>query len=293
MTPVIKTVLEVLEFGEQYNYFAVNDYKIRINYMNSIKTIISNLGIPESLLMSVYDVLAQLHKPQNWSHIKDELLKMGLSRETVNRLEAFDKSFNIGMIRKRAKLGFELDEEVVSKLELLVSNLEHLGVKNEITFDPLLIHSPNVFSHDIVFQISRISKSKHDVFAAGGRYERILSHFRHRGKDEGGVSLHAVGVNIAFSKLVSVLGKQHMRNRDGDSKAAKENCHKAKVIISSIGNGTVLTKAKLSLASELWTNNISAELSLGALSALDFTNLKYGMLRLNRFQLFRDHQAQR
>jgi translation initiation factor 2-alpha kinase 4 len=184
-------------------------------------------------------------------------LKLGLEKGSIEKLIGFDNPVLINAkSKKRLPVHFN---DVSTKLLTLTSNLEHLGVSNGIYFDPLLVYNQHIFSSDLVFQIARRVHSKYDVIAAGGRYESILTSFK-APFDPSRVKLNAVGVNIAFSKFISNMAENQYHIRLEESKN-NVLCLKADVVIVGLGDSDIVLTNKLSIANELWSAGISADLS--------------------------------
>ena len=121
-----------------------------------------------------------------------------------------------------------------------------------------------------------------DIIAAGGRYESLLEHFRgpYGPKDP---DTGAVGVNIAFSKLVSNIFVESLPHKGRSSFKADElqGIKKADVIVVCMGDAEALSRFQLSICSELWQAGISTFLSVNELnSSLDesFHGWKQGNL---------------
>jgi translation initiation factor 2-alpha kinase 4 len=254
---VIKTVFEILEFGQNYKYIDVHEYVVRVNYMPNLETILNSIGCPTSLRYPINDILSQLHKPLSWTQAKQALLKLGLEKGVIEKLIGFD---NPTLIQPKSKKRLPtLLADVSPKLMLLTANLEHMGISNAVYFDPLLVYNQKVFSSGLVFQITRRVHAKYDVIAAGGRYESLMDIFK--GPFEpSSRKWNAVGVNIAFSKYISNMAEHQYRLRIEDSKPYSF-CLKADIVVVGLGDTPVIVENKLSIVNELWSNGLSSELS--------------------------------
>jgi translation initiation factor 2-alpha kinase 4 len=239
---VIKVVFEILSFNGVLN---VGDYTIRINHMKNLNIIFGNIGIPLLLRKPVLDILQQLHHPLKVGQVKQCLVKLGIDIYMIDKLLTYDKSTAIS-----DSLNLSRDTEINQTLTTLTKNIRALGIKNKITFDPLLVYNPNVFE-SFVFQIVK-KTTKYDIFAAGGRYDTLLYKFVSPfAKNK---PMHAVGVNIALSKFVSMVCGQYLDDE-------RRTITKADVLVTFMGNKEIMVLHQLSIISELWSSGISADLS--------------------------------
>ncbi len=189
--------------------------------------------------------------------MKQNLIKIGLQKEAVEKIMAYDISISLSSQTTVSSLEPFLNAECAQELISLVTNLETMGVSNSISLDPLFVYNQLIFN-GLFFQIcKRATQSKLDVIAAGGRYESLIEKIRSpfiNRKD-----LHAVGINIAFSKIVSNISniQDHFQNEE----KIPTSCKKADVILMNMGNNNVLINAKLSIALDLWTSGINVDIS--------------------------------
>lgn len=262
-----------MEFGHQHKFLDVSEYHIRVNFMQHLRATLSSIGVPDSLVSSVFDILAQLHKPLGWNQIRASLLKFGLDKQIVDRLAQFDVNHAVSSSADDPKMFH--NQNVLPRLLALQENLKMLGVSNSISFDPLMVYNPNVFGHDLVFQVTRKVRSKYDVIAAGGRYESLLKRFR--GPFDSRIDgLSAVGVNIAFSKFISNMAVHQAKFLE--DKLPSTMCTKAETIVVCLGDSHALKNSKLSIVNELWGAGISADLAL-----LDINSMQDDLLTLWRY----------
>ncbi|KAJ3276953.1 hypothetical protein HDV01_000005 [Terramyces sp. JEL0728] len=256
---VIKIVFEILEFGKTLRLIDVNEYQIRVNHSQNLTKLISSYGISDSLCDTVIDILAQLHKPLNMKQVAGLLSQIGLSQKLIEKLMSLDVVIPITAKSMPTDLDvyFEKGSNYSKELLSLTNNLESMGLKNSISFEPLLVCNPTVFRNSFIFQVCRKVKAKYDVIAVGGRYESLLDTFR--GPFERRVTdLNCVGANYSLSKFIQNITNYQTAAIQED----KPNlCKKADVVILTLGDNPALTGHKLLIASDLWNAGISADLS--------------------------------
>ena len=95
------------------------------------------------------------------------------------------------------------------------------------------------------------------MVAAGGRYSALLSKFEYPGSKFS--NIHGVGVNIALSKMISKWATKYKSLSDRGSQVLFRP--RSLVLISAHGSKSDVQSEKLKLLNDLWSSNISAELS--------------------------------
>ncbi|KAJ3319109.1 hypothetical protein HDV06_006668 [Boothiomyces sp. JEL0866] len=256
---VIKVVFEILEFGKTLRLIDVNEYQIRVNHTQNLSKLISSYGISDSLCDTVIDILAQLHKPLNMKQVAGLLSQIGLSQKLIEKLISLDVVIPITSKSKPNDLDvfFEKGFSFSKELLCLTANLENMGLKNIISFEPLLVCNPTVFHNSFIFQVCRKVKSKYDVIAVGGRYESLLDTFR--GPFERRMTdLNCIGINFSLSKFILNITTYQTAAMQEDR---PNLCKKADVVILTLGDNPALIGHKLLIANDLWAAGISADLS--------------------------------
>lgn len=228
--------------------------KIHINYSTTLFKILNAAAAPEHLHSAILECLSSLKKPLTIGQTKQNLLKLGLPKETVEKICSFSDMALVVTSKTDITSLIELTDSPEDIIRFS-SNLETMGITNSIFLDPLFVYNPSIFS-GFFLQICRKNQSKLDVIAAGGRYEsfidKIRSPFINR-KD-----INAVGINIALSKFVSNIAALQPQE---DSKIHSA-CKKADVLLICMGQNHVLANIRLSIAAELWQAGLNCDLSL-------------------------------
>ncbi len=100
--------------------------------------------------------------------------------------------------------------------------IKRFGIRRKIYINPLSSLNEKFYKGGILFQCLYDNK-KRDVFAAGGRYDRLIQDFlpktQGRAPDH-----HAVGFSLAWERLVvsmlrfqKTTSTKYLKNPDGDS----------------------------------------------------------------------------
>ena len=92
---------------------------------------------------------------------------------------------------------------VFAHLNAVVRYLKRFKITRRIYINPLSSLNEKFYRGGILFQCLYDNK-KRDVFAAGGRYDRLIREFAPRAKGRG-MDRHAVGFNLGWEKLVVAM----------------------------------------------------------------------------------------
>lgn len=92
---------------------------------------------------------------------------------------------------------------IFGRLNLLVAYLQRFSVKRKIYFNPLSSLNDKFFKGSVLFQCVFDNKRR-DVFAAGGRYDRLVQEFCPKALASRSQT-HAVGFNLSWDRLSSAM----------------------------------------------------------------------------------------
>ena len=256
-TEVLKVVFEILEFGQIHRFLDVNDFHIRLNFSSVLSTLL--IEVPLNLHLSVFEILGLLRKPLSLNQVKNGLSRLGLSKATIEKISSYDTVIPVSSKTSRESLQKFASKDVSEKLLVLASNLELMGVTCHVSFDPLLVHNPSIYS-GLMFQVVRKNQNKYDVIAAGGRYEKLLEKIRSPFINRG--HLNAVGVNIAISKFTSGIASSQRQLQEEDLKPLVNPCKQADIIVVCLGGlNSSLNSNRISIANDLWAAGLSVDIS--------------------------------
>lgn len=275
---VFKVVFELLEFSASKYTPPSTHFEIRLNHCSILDVILDTAKIPTEsrLRKGVYDILEQLDKPMNWAQIRGLILGAGVGEGCLGVLEKFYRmggTFEdaVGKVESLVDAKYQpAVKDIVAQLRLLTTHLHHLGIRNRVLFIPLLSYNTAHYKSGLIFQVCIARKKRVDVVAAGGRYDSLLTHFRYPfGPMK---KLHAVGVHLALSKVVSaVVSEQaemlrHSTGKHSDAGGlASHNplFRRADVLVASFGGDVNTFSERLGVVSLLWSAGIAADVEYG------------------------------
>jgi len=234
--------------------------RVGISQRASAKETLSKLGI----------------KQWTWQKIRLELRapNIALSSTSLDELAHFDfrdtpaKCFTKLQAILTGSEHLAQVQTIFTHISGLVEYLKRLGVKRKVYFSPLSSFNEKFYRGEIMFQCLYDTK-KRDVVAAGGRYDRLIDEHRSvsTGPAQGAVS-HAVGINIAWDRLVASMARWQKQEphtaflkRSEDAvprnKWATRRCD---VLVASF-DAAILRSLGAKIVGQLWSHDISAELA--------------------------------
>lgn len=92
---------------------------------------------------------------------------------------------------------------IFARINILVTYLQGFDVKRKVYVNPLGSLNDKFFRGSILFQCVFDTKRR-DVFAAGGRYDRLVQEFRPKCRASCSQT-HAVGFNLSWDRLSSAM----------------------------------------------------------------------------------------
>jgi translation initiation factor 2-alpha kinase 4 len=203
-----------------------------VNHSDLLELIMEFCEISRPQRPLVKEVLSKLNTGGfNWQKIRNELRSpaIGIPSTSLDDLVRFDfrdtqdKAFQ----QLRALFG---DSEagqrcapIFSHLSSVIGYLRAFGVRRKIYFSPLSNFNDKFYSGGLVFQCLYDNKRR-EVFAAGGRYDRLIRQHRPRSQGVPG-ECHAVGFNLAWESLFFAMAeykkdfekKSFLKKVDNDS----------------------------------------------------------------------------
>ncbi|GAB7347749.1 hypothetical protein MBLNU459_g5300t1 [Dothideomycetes sp. NU459] len=254
-----------------------------INHSDLLDLILDHCRIDKSQRPAVKESLSKLNIHQfNWPKIRAELRSplLGIHSTSIDDLAQFDFR--------------ETPEKIYGKLQVVLEGsshasrirrpLEHInrtveamklfGVRRKIYISPLSSVNEKFYSGSLLFQCIHDKKNR-SVFAAGGRYDRLIE--AHARGAATSTPCRAVGVSIGWDGLVAAVAR-HRANAASSTylkKAGSEeaispawNVKRCDVLIAS-SDPTVLRSSGIKLLATLWSSDISAELATEARSIDD------------------------
>lgn len=92
---------------------------------------------------------------------------------------------------------------IFARLNVLMTYLQSFGVKRKVYVNPLSSLHDKLYRGSVLFQCIFDGKRR-EVFAAGGRYDRLIQEFAPKVLADGQQS-HAVGFNLSWDQLGSSI----------------------------------------------------------------------------------------
>lgn len=237
-----------------------------INHSRVLDAILTFCNIDPSKRTPVKETISRLNiGPWNWTKIRNELRapSVAVAATSLDELMRFDfrDTFDKAIPKLRSILQENADlEATFSHLHAVTVYLHRFDLKRKIFINPLSSYNEKFYRGNLLFQCLYDNK-KRDVFAAGGRYDRLIQEHRPKlTKDD----RHAVGFNLSWQGLCTSMTKYH--KSAAKSKTKKRDVFDASwmprrcdVLIDSF-DLDILRTTGVKIAQELWANDISAEL---------------------------------
>ncbi|KAJ5752060.1 Serine/threonine-protein kinase GCN2 [Penicillium odoratum] len=278
---VIKVLDEIIE---EFPPLRLASMCFLVNHSDLLQLIMEFCRITSSQIPLVKEVLSKLNVGK-WTmqKIRSELRSptIGVASTSLDDLARFDFRDTPKETQRKIQAIMEGTEyadrvpAIFARLNVLMTYLQSFGVKRRIYINPLSSLNDKFYRGSILFQCVFDSKRR-DVFAAGGRYDRLIQEFSPKALSNR-PQAHAVGFNLSSDRLKSVMteyleGKAPPKETDSGAELywATRRCD---VLVASF-DATVLRTTGIKIVEDLWANNISAELAVDA-SSLEELTAKY------------------
>jgi len=234
--------------------------RVGISQRAPAKEILSKLGI----------------KQWTWQKIRLELRapNIALSSTSLDELAHFDFRDTPAKCFTKLQAIFTGSEylpqvqEIFTHISGFAEYLKRLGVKRKVYFSPLSSFNEKFYRGEIMFQCIYDTK-KRDVVAAGGRYDRLID--EHRTVSTGLAQTpvcHAVGINIAWDRLVASMARWQkqepntalLKKSEDAAPRNKWATRRCDVLVASF-DAAILRSLGAKILGQLWSHDISAELA--------------------------------
>ncbi|KAJ5979107.1 hypothetical protein N7501_002449 [Penicillium viridicatum] len=278
---VIKVLDEIIE---EFPPLRSTPMCFLVNHSDLLQLIMEFCRITPTQIPKVKEVLSKLNVGKyTMQTIRSELRApaIGVASTSLDDLARFDFRDSLKETKRRLQNimeGTEYAERIspiFARLNVLMTYLQTFGVKRKIYIKPLSSVHDKFYRGSILFQCIFDSKRR-DVFAAGGRYDRLIQEFSPNVLSNL-PQAHAVGFNLGSDRLrSSMIDYLKAKALSKDSETSAESYWAARrcdVLVASF-DPTVLRTTGVKLIEELWSNNISAELAVDA-SSLEELLVKY------------------
>ncbi|CAG8919106.1 unnamed protein product [Penicillium salamii] len=278
---VIKVLDEIIE---EFPPLRSTPMCFLVNHSDLLQLIMEFCRITPSQIPKAKEVLSKLNVGKyTMQKIRSELRApaIGVASTSLDDLARFDFRDSSKETQRRLQSimeGTEYAERVspiFARLNVLMTYLHSFGVKRKVYINPLSSVHDKFYRGSVLFQCVFDSKRR-DVFAAGGRYDRLIQEHSPNVLSNR-PQAHAVGFNLGSDRLrSSMIDYLKAKAPSKESEAGPElywAARRCDVLVASF-DATVLRTTGVKLIEELWSNNISAELAVDA-SSLEELMAKY------------------
>ncbi|KAI9807305.1 MAG: hypothetical protein M1833_000048 [Piccolia ochrophora] len=268
---VLKVVNEVID---AFPSLESAQMVFHLNHSDLLELIMEFCRIPEPKRPAVKEIISKLNVGQwTWQKIRNELRapSLGVWSTSLDDLECFDfrdvphKAFEKLRQLFHGTDYVEKSAPIFAHLNTVAGYADEFNIQRKIYVSPLSSFNDKFYRGGILFQCLFDSKSK-DVFAAGGRYDRLIED--HRPTRQGQPApCRAVGFSLGWEKLFTSMSRfQKSTSKAFLKKTADEIkgqwiSRRCDALVASF-DAAVLRSVGLSLLRQLWANDISAELAI-------------------------------
>ena len=242
-----------------------------INHSLVLNAILGFCNIHRSKWAVVKETLASLHAGQmDWTRLRSALRSpaIGVAATSVEELMRFDfrDLYDRAIAKLRALLRkTEHLEAYFGHIEAVTLYLKRFNINRKIYIHPLGSVNESFYRGNLFFQCI-FDTPKKEVFAAGGRYDRLIESYNAKTSRSRADTIHAVGFNFNWDRLYTSMARfQRAAAKSKSKKKAQHESHdlllhnRCDVLVSS-SDREILYSTGLEIIQELWANDISAEL---------------------------------
>jgi translation initiation factor 2-alpha kinase 4 len=258
--PDAEVILSVAEIIREFPCLAERNYFIHMNHVGLLKAVLTSYGVPEERHQELFTILqgAQTERLRN-EQINEFLEGVQVPERSIAAFYGFlyfegpvDKirEHILGVLKRRTQASSDA-RQALQELQSVVSHCATFDVKLSIVIKTTLVYNIQHYS-GIIFQVvatdnRKLKRGRVDILAAGGRYDKLVAHFRH------GSEAHqcpgAVGASIAVEKIVSAVSAD-------EEVTLPCTCD---VLVCSASQTSMLNE-RMRIVRELWAAGIRATL---------------------------------
>ena len=262
----IKVVDEILD---DFPNLASTNMCYHINHSSLLDKILLICNVDNAKWFATKESLSKLNTGDwTWTKIRHELRSPPLSLQSTSLDELEQFEFRESISDAIPKLRSMIPD--ASNLEAAFAHLTNLGlylskmdVRRKIFVSPLTTYNEKFYRGNIFYQCV-FDRKRRSVFAAGGRYDRLIR--LHQAAPSKETTIHGVGFQLTWSGLCN--GMISYLNAQVKSKAKRRpqidrsawSTRKPDVLVDCYDKD-LLDDAGVRVVSELWANDIGAELA--------------------------------
>lgn len=265
---IIKTVDEIID---AFPSLAAVQLCYHINHSRILDAILKFCRIDRFKRPAVKDEISKLNfNNWTWAKLKHNLRAppLNVAATSLEELQRFDfrDTFEKAFPKLQSILQNSTNlEETFSHLQSIIVHLGRFNVKRKIYVNPLSSFNEKFFRGEFLFQCIYDNK-KRDVFAAGGRYDRLVKYFRINPKL---CDRHAVGFSMNWQAICPSMVRYHQKNLtklkshkpledESDGFWVSKRCD---VLVDSFDRELLLSTG-VEIVTQLWSNGVGAELGI-------------------------------
>ncbi|XP_070577673.1 eIF-2-alpha kinase GCN2-like [Ptychodera flava] len=240
-------------------------YVIKLNHTKILKGIFKHCGIPEEKHREVYDIIKDVKNEKLTTvQIKTRLCSLlSLSVEAVDNLYKYIQfegsysevsQFLKNLTRRKGPNNTNDIKTGLHELEAIISHAQILGIRLQMEVCLGLVLNVEIYSGSMFRFSADVNHKKRkkvtDVLAIGGRYDDLISDLRvnFTSATVSPPSLRAVGVSIAYDKLVSAVLDDH-----------ENTSSVVDALVCAVGSKPLL-KDRIKVVRDLWAAGVRADM---------------------------------
>ncbi|KAK8810505.1 hypothetical protein WA158_007080 [Blastocystis sp. Blastoise] len=243
-TDVVSVGIEIL------SSLPIGSFMIKINHRKLLDGMMEICGVPESKYRTIGSAIDKLDK-ESWEDVRKEMIeKKGLPAESADKIGQFVllkgncwEVYNT-LIEKGYFKDNKQGSEALEDLRIFFEYIESMGYLNYLSFDLSLARGLDYYT-GLIYEAVMTSECAVGSIAAGGRYDNLVGMFTTSDKQT-----PCVGISIGVERVFAIM-EENAKSTGGFK------CTPCQVFVASAGNN--MTTSRMSVASLLWKNNISAE----------------------------------
>ncbi|KAI4502781.1 hypothetical protein M0802_001825 [Mischocyttarus mexicanus] len=221
------------EIFNEIPHLKERNFTIRLNHTLLLQAVLMYCGIEHEKYQDIYSILCDARDGKfSKFQVQTHLISLCLTDQAMETLfNLFETESSVAKITgilktitKRKSDAAGLAKEALHDIEVVIANIEALGVKWPVMIVPLLVHKIQQHSgviYQITCELKHRRKGGQDVIAAGGRYDKMLMSFRQilertemTNKE---TKQYGVGISISLDKLVCAV-EEMSKNICGENK---------------------------------------------------------------------------
>ncbi|KAJ2905298.1 hypothetical protein MKZ38_005811 [Zalerion maritima] len=259
---------------------APNQMCFHIGHSDLLQLIFEFCGIEPGSRKQVSEILSKLNIHNfSWPKIRSELRSalVGISATSIDGLKKFDWRDTPAKAFNRLRALFEgtpfltRANPTLAHMKEVVEYCKLMTLRTKCYINPLNSFNEQFYLDGIMFSCHHDKRGR-DVFAAGGRYDSLIREFRPKVHNMTFSERHAVGFGLAWEKLCRTTptkskGKSFLKKTEDQVWELFET-RRCDVLVTSFDPSLLRSKG-INILSMLWSESISAELSMDARSTED------------------------